>query len=161
MDIVICAKAEVDDWLEEECFEAVVSIGDRDDPPPDCLDDDDDRVLRLVFADVEDESLDGPCLEDVYRLIALGDDLIEGGGRVLIHCAAGVSRSSACAVTLLALAGGPGEEAAAVEALGALPGGERADPNRRIVELADEALGREGRLVLAVDAAFQRRGEWW
>jgi predicted protein tyrosine phosphatase len=71
------------------------------------------------------------------------------GESLLIHCHAGISRSTAVAYAILAARLGPGAEAAAIEALYSLQ--PNAVPNRHIVALADEILGRGGALLAALD----------
>jgi len=68
---------------------------------------------------------------------------------LLIHCWAGVSRSTAAAyVAVCALNPDIGEDELARRLRAASP---TATPNRRIIALADEALDRRGRMVAAID----------
>ncbi|MFT5682216.1 MAG: putative protein tyrosine phosphatase [Myxococcota bacterium] len=157
MDVVICGWAEVRTWFWEWDFEHVVSIGEPDDPLPEPLDANDPRVLRLEFMDTapfDDFTDDGPQWEHVAALVTFCERIRTLGGATLIHCAAGVSRSSASALTLLAMAYGPGREVAAVRAIAGLPGGHRARPNTAIIRLADEILERDGVLLAALDAEY-------
>jgi predicted protein tyrosine phosphatase len=160
MDVVICAWGEVRSWFFEWDFEHVISIGEPDDPLPEPLDVDDPRVLRLEFADTvpfDDFDEDGPQWEHVEALVSFCQRILVVGGATLIHCAAGVSRSSASALTLLAMAYGPGREEEAVDALARLPGGHRARPNTALVRLADDILERDGALLEALEAAYYDR----
>jgi predicted protein tyrosine phosphatase len=84
----------------------------------------------------------------------------------IVHCGAGISRSSAAAVVMLAALGKPGAEAEAVEIVAesvrqACERGFRGDdfilPNRRLVDLGDHVLGRGGRLLQATEAYFAPR----
>jgi predicted protein tyrosine phosphatase len=69
---------------------------------------------------------------------------------VLVHCEAGISRSTAAVVILAATLLGPGQEPEAVKiARRAVP---EARPNRLMVRLADEELARNGALERALDA---------
>lgn len=69
---------------------------------------------------------------------------------IVIHCFAGVSRSTAAAfITACALCADRSEIAIAKE-LRARSG--TATPNRLLVEIADRMLGRDGRMVEAIDA---------
>jgi predicted protein tyrosine phosphatase len=69
---------------------------------------------------------------------------------MLIHCWAGISRSTAAAfVALCALNPNADELDVARRLRGASP---EATPNSRIVALADRALGRQGRMIQAVAA---------
>jgi predicted protein tyrosine phosphatase len=69
---------------------------------------------------------------------------------LVVHCYAGVSRSTAAAfVSVCALSPHDDEYAVAFALRRASPS---ATPNSRIVALADEILGREGRMIRAVEA---------
>jgi predicted protein tyrosine phosphatase len=77
----------------------------------------------------------------------------ERASPLVIHCFAGVSRSTAAAfVTVCALNPGRSEAAIAKALRRASP---TATPNIRIVALADDVLGRNGRMVDAVTAIGQ------
>ena len=120
----------------------LVSIGDPYDELPVGYDNV-PRKLRLLVADVVTEL--GATEEDVRQIIQLAEDLRSATGRVLIHCEAGVSRSTAAALIMYACWLGPGrEQEAMVRMMAQRP---IAIPNRRMVELADRLLEREGRLV--------------
>jgi predicted protein tyrosine phosphatase len=69
---------------------------------------------------------------------------------LLIHCWAGISRSTAAAfVSVCALNPAADEQAVAAALRRASP---TATPNLRIVSIADDLLGRQGRMVKAVKA---------
>jgi predicted protein tyrosine phosphatase len=90
----------------------------------------------------------GATDEDVQRIIRLAERLRSHTGKILIHCEAGVSRSSATALIMYAYWLGPGREP---EAMGrVLSQRPVAIPNRRMVELADRILDRGGRLLEAL-----------
>jgi len=117
---------------------------------------------RHLFVGVSDivDPLDGhihPAEEHIERLIAFVTDWGRTRERALvIHCYAGVSRSTAAAtIAACALAPGRSEHEVAQALRAASP---TATPNRRLVALADDMLGREGRLVEAV-AAIGRGAE--
>ena len=119
------------------------------------------RRLRLHFHDVI-EPLPGsvaPERWDVDLLLAFGRDLglasgSDDGVHLLVHCHAGLSRSTAAAILLLVQrqADRPAEEAVA-EVVRLRP---RAWPNLRILEFGDTALGRGGEIVEAVRAQYRR-----
>ena len=107
--------------------------------------------LKLDMHDIA-APIDGyvaPCGEHVSNLLRFA----QGWDRkapMLIHCWAGISRSTAAAyVSLCALNPRASELALAQRLRRAAP---EATPNRLIVALADRALGREGRMVAAVEA---------
>ena len=109
-----------------------------------------DRHLFIGVSDIVDP-LDGhivPAAEHVERLLAF----VRAWGRenpLVIHCWAGISRSTAAAfVTACALKPERSEDDIARALRQASP---IATPNRRIVAVADEILGRRGRMVDAVE----------
>lgn len=72
--------------------------------------------------------------------------------QLLIHCMAGISRSTATAIAIITDFYGPGSEKdASLNVLGIRP---IANPNRLILELADEELGRNGAISKAAAEVF-------
>lgn len=126
------------------CF--LISIGEVHDPLPAGYRHATDKV-RLNFADTTDDS--GPTEDDVQHLIRAARAIIGRTGRVLIHCQAGISRSSAAAVILYTMILGPGLEEEAVRRV--LTQRPIARPNRRMIAIADRLLGREGKLIAAIE----------
>jgi predicted protein tyrosine phosphatase len=74
------------------------------------------------------------------QLLAFGESVT---GTVLVHCAAGLSRSPACAFVLAAQAFGPGQEDRAADSVARWPAG-CGFPNTLIVHVADDVMGRQG-----------------
>jgi predicted protein tyrosine phosphatase len=117
--------------------------------------------LRLEFSDIMDECATGtddggPMRAHIEMLIAFAPSVAKAAasGATLVHCQAGVSRSTAAAYILLAAIAGPGRESEALDAVyAAAP---HAYPNRRMVRLADEVLDRGGALVRALAARIGR-----
>lgn len=108
--------------------------------------------LRLEFDDintpVNDPEYVLPTAEDIRKVIDFVPLISHSGGNLLIHCQAGISRSAAVALTVFALLlGADKEEEALAYVLKVRP---QARPNQWMVALADEALGREGKLISAV-----------
>jgi predicted protein tyrosine phosphatase len=67
----------------------------------------------------------------------------------VVHCFAGISRSTASAYASVCALNPHRDEASIAQALrGASP---TATPNIRIVSLADKLLGRDGRMVAAIE----------
>lgn len=95
--------------------------------------------LRLVFDDVVSQEEGGASREDVERLVRFARKVDLGKGCVLVHCQAGIGRSSAAALVLLSIVLGPGHEREAAEYV--LRENPRALPNPRMLELADQILG--------------------
>ena len=73
---------------------------------------------------------------------------------LLIHCHMGISRSTAAMLMVLAQAFPDEPEGALVDRL--LEIRPQAWPNSRMIEFADERLGRDGRLMAAVSGIYAR-----
>jgi predicted protein tyrosine phosphatase len=136
----------------------VLSILDPGWPEPEPLNVFDlNRRLRLRFHDVI-ESQPGwiaPERWDVELLLAFSRDLVASQEtHLLIHCHAGVSRSTAAATLVLAQTrpDRPADEVLQ-EIVRLRP---RAWPNLRIIELGDEILDRRGEIVEAARAHYRR-----
>src|SRR5918999_232629 len=138
---VLCSRAACSELA------CLISIGELHDELPAGYHNVSQR-LRLHFADaVEGES--APSEDDVRRIIELAHELRPRAGKVLVHCAAGVSRSAAAALIMHACWLGAGREHEALERV--LAQRPIARPNRRMVALADTLLERRGRLSAVVD----------
>jgi predicted protein tyrosine phosphatase len=110
-----------------------------------------ERHLRLGVNDIADpmEGLIAPDEALVSQLLAFGRSWDEQAP-MLIHCWAGISRSTATAFALTCeRSPDVAERTIAMAMREAAP---HAYPNRRIVALADDLLGRRGRMVEAVEA---------
>ena len=145
-DITICGIAEL--ALHREAgVSHVLSIVDPGTPEPDAFAlFQRHRRQTLYFDDVlfETAGLQAPQDADVEALLAIGEELEAGDVRhLLIHCHAGVSRSTAAAALLMAQHN-PGRESDAFLAL--LDLRPQAWPNTRMVEIADRLLERRGAL---------------
>jgi predicted protein tyrosine phosphatase len=107
--------------------------------------------LRLAMHDISEPLVEHvpPNEDHVAQIIDFA--LAWGGeGPMVVHCWAGISRSTAAAFTALcAINPGASEEAIAFAMRDASP---TAYPNRLIVRLADVALGRKGRMTRAIEA---------
>lgn len=112
-------------------------------PPPHRLD--------LLFNDIAEprEGLCPPSVGDVVALLAFAERW-DGARPLLIHCWAGVSRSTAAAYAVACAKSAPGREQDWAERLRlAAPS---ATPNPLIVALADRMLDRGGAMSRAVVA---------
>jgi predicted protein tyrosine phosphatase len=105
--------------------------------------------LQLHDISVPQDGYVAPQVDHVEQLIAF----VQRWPReqaLVIHCYAGVSRSSAAAfVAVCALSPESDERAIAIALRRASP---TATPNIRIVSIADQLLARRGRMVTAVEA---------
>lgn len=110
-----------------------------------------ERHLRLEIHDIS-QPLVGCVLPDVphmERLLAFLREWRHDDAPLLIHCLAGISRSMAAALIALVVKAGGNEHEAARRIREAAP---HAQPNRRMIALADQMLGCQGRLIAAREA---------
>jgi predicted protein tyrosine phosphatase len=139
----------------------VLSILDPGWPEPEALGAfDAHRRLELRFHDVIEAGPGwiAPERLDVEQLLSFGRDLTGARGtHLLVHCHAGVSRSTAAATLILAQArpDRPAEEV--LQAV--VRQRSHAWPNLRILELGDALLDRRGEIVDAARAHYRRRLE--
>ena len=125
-------------------YDGVITIEDstikdplRIDPrPPDQL------VLRFDDISVPMDDFIEPQEAHIERALAFADTI--GEGSLLIHCHAGISRSSAIALAIIAKRLGPGKEKEAVKVLEKI--NPHARPNKSMVWFTDEILDRDMKL---------------
>ena len=129
-------------------IQSIISIGSYRIPSPPGFSQVPNR-LRLEFDDIDapidDPKLVLPTFEDILKVIEFVPNISQNNGFCLVHCQAGISRSSAVALTVCAAIIGPGKEREAMDYV--LEVNSYIRPNIWIVELADEALARDGKLV--------------
>lgn len=95
-----------------------------------------------------------PEREAIVELLEIGRRLNEAPpAAILVHCHAGVSRSTAAAAILMAQAA-PGREAEIPDRLTAIR--PQAWPNSRMIRFADELLARDGALIAAVERIYRK-----
>jgi predicted protein tyrosine phosphatase len=110
-----------------------------------------DKHLRLHIHDIAEPMLGciEPGEEHVAQLLKFALDW-GGHGPMVVHCWAGISRSTAAAYSALcAINPDVPEDFIARRLREASP---TAYPNRLIIRLADHALGRRGRMVRAIES---------
>jgi predicted protein tyrosine phosphatase len=163
--LTICGLEELVGHCEAPGITHVLSILDPGWPDPEPIRNFDlNRRLKLNFHDVIEPTPGWipPERWDVELLLAFGRNLSEtahqpaedsGVAHLLVHCHAGVSRSTASAILLLAQCN-PARPAQDVvgQVIRLRP---RAWPNLRIVEMGDELLGRGGELVSSVSMLYR------
>jgi predicted protein tyrosine phosphatase len=95
-----------------------------------------------------------PQRGDVEAILTFGRDAAEAGG-LLVHCHAGISRSTAATLMILAQAHpDEGEDELADRLLQTRP---QAWPNSRMIAFADELLDRRGRLMAAITGIYAQQ----
>lgn len=108
------------------------------------------RHLFLGLSDIV-APMDGhvvPAQEHVARFLAFVRDW-DRGAPLVIHCWAGISRSTAAAYIAACALGPRRDEEEIAQALRAVS--PSATPNARLVAVADAALGRQGRMIAAIE----------
>ena len=157
-DLTVCGLDELDGHSDRGVTH-VLSILDPGWPEPAAFESFDPH-FRATFhfhdAIEPDPGVVMPERSDVDRILAFGREA--GDERhLLIHCHAGISRSTAAMLMILAQAHPTETEEAIVDRLLAIR--PQAWPNSRMVAFADESLGRGGRLLAAVSRIYARRLE--
>ena len=99
------------------------------------------------FDDVEFIREGAPDRNHVYRILLFSQNFTRED-RILIHCRAGISRSTALAISILCQHAPVGEEKLVVEQVRAIR--PVMMQNFLIIKLADEILQRQGELIAAV-----------
>lgn len=116
---------------------SLLSIGTPTEPPPAGF-----RFvahkLRLMFADEFTAERGGPTLMDIERLVAFSRTIQLYVGYLLVHCQAGISRSSAAAMVALRVLCGPGSEFDLAQHLRLTR--PECRPNPLMLRLADQVL---------------------
>jgi predicted protein tyrosine phosphatase len=159
--LTICGLEE----LEEHSARAVthvLSIVDPDCPDPDAFRGYDSHHRTILrFHDII-EPFAGfvhPEQGHVEAILAFGDDLGRGvspeAGHLLVHCHAGISRSTAAMAMLLAQTDPDEDETAIFDRLVSIR--PQAWPNSRMIGFADRLLSRKGRLNAALARLYARQ----
>lgn len=151
MSIIICGLPDVPSLIAQRRPSHLVTLLDAHTmiaTPPDIAP---DRHLKLGINDVTApaEGLIPPDESTVQALLDFTDGWDEARP-ILIHCWAGISRSTASAF-VLACRRDPHTPELTI-ALAMRRAAAHASPNRRIIAIADDMLGRRGRMVDAVAA---------
>jgi predicted protein tyrosine phosphatase len=138
-------------------FSHVISINNPDTAPPGPLEDHPGKHLVLHFHDISVNPGKGnfttPGLDHVRSIIKFAEDMTSSSN-VLCHCAAGISRSSAAALIIIASK----MEVSSINAMKAVQDvlsiKNIIHPNAIMVRLADEELGWGERLMAAHSSTF-------
>ena len=154
MKVVVCALAKLDDEVRRRRPDGVVSLLSPDQPKPAVAGNPRRLVLRFNDVDEPKHGLIAPDAEAIIRLLDFGADL-QSNAVVLLHCWMGISRSPAAAFILGCTLAPETPEADIARALRrAAPS---ATPNPLLVRLADGHLGRNGRMIDAIEAIGRGR----
>lgn len=149
MAIIVCSLSRVPHVARERRPNRIVSLLD-----PDSLFPRGHGVaehLQLPMHDITEDQpgWNAPSVKQVDDLISFVERW-DQSAPILIHCYAGISRSTATAFVTACVHNPRTDEAAIAWAM--RRASQAAWPNMRIVALADAALGRGGRMVRAIEA---------
>jgi predicted protein tyrosine phosphatase len=155
--ITICGILELGEHSAAGVTHVLSILGPNGADPPEFAEFAPHRRLDLRFHDVIETLPDqiGPTRTDVERLLVFGREVGETpDAHLLVHCHAGVSRSTAAATLIMMQANPEWSASDALEAVAALR--PRAWPNLLILELGEALLRRNGEIVAAVGAIYRR-----
>jgi len=159
-DLSICGVDELPVRLKRFNPTHLISISDPVDEPldfPSGI-----EVLRLAFWDIHrfssvvsqmvpfEERHHYPTPDHAESILEFGRD-IPGSAKLLIHCTAGISRSTAAAMLVICQMH-PGHEQSAFQLVKSLR--PQADPNRLLIKFGDRLLKAKGRMLAALDADY-------
>jgi predicted protein tyrosine phosphatase len=116
---------------------------------PDCVAVEDHLFLPMHDIAAELEGFRAPAVEHVRSLIAFAQRWPRETP-IVVHCWAGISRSTAGAFIIACTLNPTRDEAEIAQAIRAAS--PTAMPNTRLVALADDILERDGRMIRAVEA---------
>ncbi|MBC7769503.1 MAG: protein tyrosine phosphatase [Phycisphaerales bacterium] len=158
MTIIVCPLSRAPEIARDKKPSHVVSLLDPASRFPALEGYGHDRHLCVEAHDInqEQDGMDACCDQRMARIL----DFVGAWDRnapILIHCYAGISRSTATAF-ITACAQNPGVDEEAI-ALALRAASSTASPNRRFIALADAELGRAGRMSRAIDSIG--RGPPW
>jgi predicted protein tyrosine phosphatase len=147
--IIVSSMWKLDMALTQFKAQHVISINDPGSNPPALPSIKQKNRINLQFHDVIEntQSVTPVSAAQIEEIVSFGKTVIDGGSPVLIHCTAGVSRSTAAGL-VLAASFEVMEIAVIVKLLR-----EKApysQPNSLIVQLGDNYLELDGQLVSAV-----------
>jgi predicted protein tyrosine phosphatase len=118
-----------------------------------------DRHLRVGVHDVVEaaEGIVAPHEDHIAGMLAFAKGW-DRSAPLLVHCWAGISRSTAAAYILMCDLHGDGHEDRIARYLRA--SAPHAQPNRLMISHADRLLAREGRMIAAVEAMGEASPCW-
>jgi predicted protein tyrosine phosphatase len=150
--ITVCNIADAPTVAKRLAPGGIISLLDPGETAPELVG---EALLRLRFEDIRDET-EGSVparREQVECLVAFARTL-DPRQEILVHCRHGMGRSPSAAYIIACVHTVAAESELAAILRQRAPS---AKPNKRMVELADEILGRGGRMIQAIRAMPERR----
>jgi predicted protein tyrosine phosphatase len=149
--IIVCGLRQAQEQIDLHAAKSVIGILGPETQHPNYEGILEEQHLRLSFSDIneETEGMTAATLGDAKRLV----DFITRWNRadpMVIHCWAGISRSTATAFAALCVLNPKEDETALAQVLRAAS--PSATPNRLITAKVDHLLGRKGRMIKAVES---------
>lgn len=150
-DIHVCSLSRLEETVEQTGARYVVSAINPWAIPETPTRVDGNNHLKMAINDIDAPHGDlvHPETSHIKHLIDFAKRWNKDGPLV-IHCLAGISRSSASAFIVACTLNGDASEA--VIALALRQASETAHPNPLMIRLADELLERDGRMIAAIQA---------
>jgi len=149
--IIVCGLAKAQHQIDLHRAKSVIGILGTETAHPTYRGIEHQRHLRLSFNDINDEApgMTAAKAEDAERLV----QFIRGWDQaapMVIHCWAGISRSTASAFAAICVLQPRADEMELAKIL--REASPSATPNRLITQKVDEFLGRNGRMLRAVES---------
>lgn len=157
MTIIVCPLSRAPYITKEQSPSRAVSLLDRDSEFPALGLGEHHLQLDVHDIETEMEGFNACCDVRMGKILTF----VRGWDRtapILIHCWAGISRSTATAYITACVHNPETDEFVIAEALRAAS--PTASPNRRFIALADAALGRGGRMSAAIDSIGYGYPRW-
>jgi predicted protein tyrosine phosphatase len=151
MTLIVCSLSDMPGVVRSRRASHLLTLIDPGTPVERPLGLVEDRHLRLELDDIDApaEGYLAPDMASVVRLLVFSRTW-DASAPMVVHCFAGISRSTASAFAI-ACERNPTVDEHRI-ALTLRQAASHAFPNRRIVALADELLGRRGRMIEAIEA---------
>ena len=149
--IIVCGLSRAQEQIDLHGARSVVGVLGPESTHPTYRGIDARRHLRLTFNDINEEieGFSAATPDDAARLVQFIRDW-DRRAPLLIHCWAGISRSTASAFAALCVLRPQADEMELAQELRAAS--PSATPNRLITSRVDALLGRKGRMLVAVES---------
>ncbi|WP_367714259.1 tyrosine protein phosphatase (plasmid) [Nitratireductor sp. GISD-1A_MAKvit] len=147
--LYVCPASQLERMLKATRAQHMVSLTSSSEPPALAQIDTVPERLHLAMHDISDlrPGLIAPAFEQIEALLGFARDW-NWRSPLVVHCHAGISRSTAAAYVIANLFAREMDEVALAHML--RERAPSATPNRRIVALGDRLLEREGRMIRAI-----------